>query len=99
MTGRQLEVLRQDASPADRRKPPGRWGIAKDVSTLVSVLLWGATRSGLAVGQRGRVCAAAGASSMAARAIGTVAKWRPEVALVRNSAPPRGRRRRRRLGA
>jgi len=40
MTGRQLEVLRQDASPADRRKPPGRWGIAKDASTPVSVLLW-----------------------------------------------------------
>ena len=40
MTGRQLEVLRRDASPADRRKPPGRWGTGKDASTLVSVLLW-----------------------------------------------------------
>src|SRR2546425_10445831 len=40
MAGRKLEVLRQDASPADRRKPPGRWGMAKDASTLVSVLLW-----------------------------------------------------------
>ena len=37
--GRALEVLRQDAPPADG-KPPGRWRIARDASTLVSVLLW-----------------------------------------------------------